>query len=85
MVVVLVPRTETKRVELVLRGGETGPSEQLLAWAERFGLPGVGEWDGELEVFFRKREFESAEEELRERVRKRARVSEVTARAPRTH
>ena len=42
----------TQRAVLVARSALDGPSEQLLRWSERYGLPGVGEIDVSLEGYF---------------------------------
>ena len=60
-----------QRAVLVARNALDGPSEQLLQWAERYGLPGVGEIDVALEDYFM--ELDSREKAAR--MRKRARNS----------
>ena len=69
--VVLVPRVQLDRTSSF----DPGPSEHLLRWAERFGLPGVDEWQGSLEVYFKMRQEAADDEERRQRTIKRARVS----------
>ena len=65
-----VPLKRTQ-VVLVARNALDGPSEQLLQWAERYGLPGVGEIDVALEDYHM--ELDSREKAAR--MRKRARNS----------
>ena len=60
-----------QRAVLVARNALGGPSEQLLQWAERYGLPGVGEIDVALEDYYM--ELESTEKAAR--IRRRARNS----------
>ena len=57
-------------------GAGQAPSEQLLAWAERFGLPGVDTFTGTLTSYFAERQREADEEDRRKRTITRARVSE---------
>ena len=61
----------TPRTLLVARTALDGPSEQLLRWSERYGLPGVGEIDVSLEDYYM--DLESREKAGR--TRKRARSS----------
>ena len=58
-----------QRAVLVARNALDGPSEQLLQWAERYGLPGVGEIDVALEDYFM--ELDSREKAARQRKRAR--------------
>ena len=60
-----------QRAVLVARNALDGPSEQLLQWAERYGLPGVGETDVALEDYY----MELESRETAARMRKRARSS----------
>ena len=71
---VLVPRAQ---LDLTSCFGP-GPSEHLLCCAERFGLPGVDEWQGSLEAYFKMRQEAADDEERRQRVVKRGRVSAFT-------
>lgn len=60
-----------RKVVLVARNAFDAPSEQLLQWAELYGLPGVGEIDVSLEDYYM--DLESREKAGR--TRKRARSS----------
>ena len=57
----------TPRTLLVARTALDGPSEQLLLWCERYGLPGVGETNESLEDYFM--DLESREKAARARKR----------------
>ena len=71
--VALVPRMQLG--EASPSAADRGPSEQLIRWAERFGLPGVDEWQGSLHAYFSKRQEAADDEERRQRMIKRARLS----------